>query len=75
LTGFSVLAQAQLARDPFRVLVVVLVLLVVDMVVDSLPVVVVLLVDPVLLLVTSVEDQITLPGIVCRSNRSYFAPS
>jgi hypothetical protein len=52
-----------------------LVLLVVDMVVDSLPVVVVLLVDPVLLLVTSVEDQITLPGIVCRSDRSYFAPS
>jgi hypothetical protein len=58
-----VLAQAQLARDPFRVLAVVLVLLVVDMVVDSLPVVV-LLVDPVLLLAISVEDQITLPGIV-----------
>jgi hypothetical protein len=74
LTGFSVLAQAQLARDPFRVLVVVLVLLEVDMVVDLLPVVV-LLVDPVLLLVTSVEDQITLPGTVCTSYRCYFAPS
>ena len=74
MTRFSVLAQAQLVRDPFRVLVVVLVLLVVDTVVDSLPVVV-LLVDPVLLLAISVEDQITLPGIVCRSSWFYFAPS
>jgi TRAP-type C4-dicarboxylate transport system permease large subunit len=74
LTGFSVLAQAQLAQVPFLVLVVVLVLLVVDMVVDSLPVVV-LLVDPVLLLVISVGDQITLPGTVCRSYLRCFAPS
>ena len=74
MTGFSVLAQAQLARDPFQVPVVVLVLLVVDMVVDSFPVVV-LLVDPVLLLAISVGDQITLPAIVCRSSWFYFAPS
>jgi hypothetical protein len=74
LIGFSVLARAQLAQVPFRVLAVALVLPVVGMVVDSLPVVV-LLVDPVLLLATSAEDQITLPEIVCRSFRCCFLPS
>ena len=56
MTGFSVLAQAQLARDPFRVLAVVLVLLAVGLEADS-PLVVDLLVDPALLPATSAVDQ------------------
>ena len=56
LTGFSVLAQAQLAQVVFLVLAVVLVLLVVDMEAD-LPLAVDSLVDPVLLLATSAAGQ------------------
>jgi hypothetical protein len=56
LTNLSVLAQAQLAQVLFQVLVEALGLLVVDMV-EDLPLVEDLLVDPALLLATSVVDQ------------------
>ncbi len=63
LTNLSALAQVQLAQVVFPVLVEVLGLLVVDMV-EDLPHVVDLLVDPALLLATSVVDQTTLPVTV-----------
>ena len=59
MTGFSVLAQAQLAQVVFPVLAAVSELLVVDME-EGLRLVVDLLVDPVLLLATSAVDQTTL---------------
>jgi len=57
------LAQARLARVPFQVLVVVLLAVEVDLVVDSL-LVVVLLVDLAPLLAISAVDQTTLLEIV-----------
>jgi len=62
LTQNSVLAQAQLVQVVFPVLAVVSVPRVVDSVADLL-LVVDLLVDPVLLLVTSAEDPTILPAI------------
>jgi hypothetical protein len=59
LTNLSVLAQAQLAQVVFPVLAAVSELLVVDME-EGLRLVVDILVDPALLLATSVVDQTTL---------------
>lgn len=63
LTNFSVLAQAQLVLVLFQALAVVLVVPVVDSVADSL-LAEDLLVDHVLLLVTSAVDLTTSPEIV-----------
>ena len=63
LTNFSVLAQAQLVLVPFQALAVALVVPVVDSVADSL-LAEDLLVDHVLLLVTSAVDLTTSPEIV-----------
>jgi len=62
LMDYSALAQAQLVQVQSQVRAVVLVLPEVDMEVDSL-LVVDLLVDHVLPLATSAEDQTTLPEI------------